>query len=83
MQYIKSTMRLGTIGNPENIANLIEATKNVTIVSESGISTVDDLKRLNDTGIRSALIGEHFMKSEQPGKALRELLDGLGRETAR
>ena len=51
--------------------------KNITIVSESGITSSDDLKRLRAHGISAALIGEHFMKSEHPGKALRQLLDGI------
>ncbi len=49
--------------------------KDVTIVSESGIHTADDLRRLQAAGVRAALIGECFMKAEHPGKALQELLD--------
>ncbi len=55
--------------------------KDITLVSESGITTTEDLKRLKNAGIHSALIGEHFMKSEKPGAALRQLLDGLKNET--
>ena len=55
----------------------------ITLVSESGIKDVEDLKRLRDAGIHSALIGEHLMKSDQPGTALRKLLDGLRDEAAR
>jgi len=56
--------------------------KDVTIVSESGIQDSGDLKRLRDVGIRAALVGEYFMKAEQPGKALKELLEGLTNATA-
>jgi indole-3-glycerol phosphate synthase len=48
-----------------------------TIVSESGIRNAGDLRALARHGIRAALIGEHFMKSENPALALRELLDSF------
>ncbi len=51
--------------------------KDVTLVSESGIHKSEDLQRLRDAEIRAALIGEHFMKSEQPGIALKQLLESL------
>ncbi|MBI1805839.1 MAG: indole-3-glycerol phosphate synthase TrpC [Ignavibacteria bacterium] len=51
--------------------------KDCTIVSESGIHTSDDLKRLQGAQIGAALIGEHFMKASDPGKSLRDLLSGL------
>jgi indole-3-glycerol phosphate synthase len=43
-------------------------------VSESGIRTGEDVRFLLKSGIRSFLVGEHFMRSEEPGKALGELL---------
>jgi len=46
----------------------------VLIVSESGISTADHLRELRKHGIDAALIGEHFMRSENPGKSLARLL---------
>ncbi len=49
--------------------------KDVALVSESGIHSSDDVKQLQAAGINAALIGEHFMKSEQPGQALKELLE--------
>jgi indole-3-glycerol phosphate synthase len=57
--------------------------KDVTLVSESGMTTSDDLVRLRDNNIKAALIGEHFMKSDSPGKALAQLLYGVknGRES--
>ncbi|TAK65795.1 MAG: indole-3-glycerol phosphate synthase TrpC [Bacteroidetes bacterium] len=47
----------------------------ITVVSESGIHTSSDIKSLIDAKIRAALIGEYFMKSTQPGIALRNLLE--------
>lgn len=44
------------------------------LVSESGIKTKDDLRRLREVGVRIVLVGEHLMRSEDPGAALRELL---------
>lgn len=46
------------------------------LVSESGITTPDDLRRLRAAGVRIALVGEHLMRQEAPGKALRTLLNG-------
>ena len=45
------------------------------IVSESGIKTREDLVRLARHGVRRVLIGESLLKEEDPGQALRELLD--------
>jgi len=55
---------------------------NVTIVSESGIQSSSDLKKLKDVNIHAALIGEFLMKSEQPGYALKQLLQEVNDETA-
>ncbi|HEY6952525.1 MAG TPA: indole-3-glycerol phosphate synthase TrpC [Bacteroidota bacterium] len=46
-------------------------------VSESGINSVDDLRLLADHGYDAVLIGETLMKSEDPGDALRLLIDGI------
>ncbi len=50
----------------------------VVKVAESGIHTADDVARLRQAGYRAFLIGESLMRKEQPGDALRELLDVLG-----
>jgi len=55
--------------------------KSTTTVSESGIRISADLRRLKEAGFKAALIGEHLMKAEHPGDALKELLDGLKNET--
>lgn len=46
------------------------------LVSESGITTRADLDRLREAGVRIALVGEHLMRQERPGEALRTLLGG-------
>jgi indole-3-glycerol phosphate synthase len=43
-------------------------------VSESGIETADDLKRLRAAGFHAFLIGESLMRQQDPGKALETLL---------
>jgi indole-3-glycerol phosphate synthase len=44
------------------------------IVSESGIRTADEMKRLADAGIDAVLIGETLMRADDPGAKLRELI---------
>jgi indole-3-glycerol phosphate synthase len=51
--------------------------KDILIVSESGISNSADIKELLKHGIFSFLIGESFMRTESPGKALKTLLDSV------
>lgn len=51
-----------------------EIPSGLIIVSESGLATRDDLKRLADAGIDAALIGETFMRAPSPGEKLRELI---------
>jgi indole-3-glycerol phosphate synthase len=46
-------------------------------VSESGIKTADDLRRLDDAGYDAALIGEHLMTAEDPGSELAAMLGQL------
>jgi indole-3-glycerol phosphate synthase len=46
----------------------------VPIVSESGITCAADLRLLQRHGIHAVLIGEYFMRAEDPGAALQELL---------
>lgn len=45
----------------------------VVVVSESGISTAEDVRLFSDLGIDALLIGEHFMRAEKPGHALDEM----------
>ena len=48
---------------------------NVIAVSESGIGSAEDLKRLQTLGYRAFLIGERFMTAADPGRALADLID--------
>lgn len=51
--------------------------KDACCVSESGISNPDTIKTLRLAGFNGFLIGENFMKSESPGKALGEFIEAL------
>jgi indole-3-glycerol phosphate synthase len=55
------------------VALLKQAPEGVLRVSESGISKPADMKFLREHGIHSALVGESFMRAEDPGKALSDL----------
>ena len=50
------------------------APRDAILVSESGISRGSDILRLRDAGFSGFLIGEHFMRADDPGQALRELI---------
>lgn len=46
---------------------------NVIAVSESGIRTADDVRRLREAGARAVLVGESLLRQPDPGAALRAL----------
>ncbi|MDX2132035.1 MAG: indole-3-glycerol phosphate synthase TrpC [Planctomycetota bacterium] len=60
------------LGTTLRMAELVE--DRTVLVSESGIRTPDDLRRLRGAGVRIALVGEHLMRQPDPGEALRALL---------
>jgi len=43
------------------------------LVTESGILARDDVKTLRDAGVNAFLVGEAFMRAEEPGEALARL----------
>lgn len=47
----------------------------IPLVSESGISSRDDMLRLRKAGITAALIGESLMRSSEQGKTLQSFLN--------
>jgi indole-3-glycerol phosphate synthase len=49
-------------------------------VSESGLRTREDLIRLSEAGFDAFLVGERLMQQDDPGKALRALLQPCGVE---
>jgi indole-3-glycerol phosphate synthase len=46
-------------------------------IAESGISSVDSIVTLRQAGYKGFLIGENFMKEEQPGRAFEEFITNL------
>jgi indole-3-glycerol phosphate synthase len=46
-------------------------------ISESGISTVEAIKDLKEFGYQGFLIGENFMKTENPGTSALEFIKKL------
>ena len=50
-------------------------TPGIVAVSESGLKTADDLRRLARLGYRAFLMGERFMTEARPGEALRDLIE--------
>jgi indole-3-glycerol phosphate synthase len=60
---VKTTERLSKLIPPDKI-----------IVSESGLRTRRELRRLEEIGVAAALIGETLLQSPEPGLKLRELL---------
>ena len=55
----------------------MELPDDTVVISESGIKSADDMKKLANAGFRGVLIGEHFMKSRDPGEALKSLIGKL------
>jgi indole-3-glycerol phosphate synthase len=43
------------------------------VVTESGIQTRDDVLRMGAAGVNAFLVGEAFMRAEEPGQALAQL----------
>ena len=56
------------------VSQLNMAPESTITVSESGISTVDDIKFLQKNGINAVLIGEHLMRQSNIGGELRTLI---------
>jgi indole-3-glycerol phosphate synthase len=45
------------------------------LITESGIQTVDDVKKMQDAHVHGFLVGEAFMRAKDPGAALAKLFD--------
>jgi indole-3-glycerol phosphate synthase len=63
-----------SLSTTERLAPLLPA--HVPAVCESGIESVDQMRRVERLGIHVFLIGESLMRAPKPGKKLSELLRG-------
>ena len=63
------------VENSFRLAELLP--KDAVKVSESGISNPDTVRALREAGFSGFLIGENFMKTPDPGQALREFIAKL------
>lgn len=54
------------------LADMVE--ERSALVSMSGIRTPADVARLREVGVRIVLVGEHLMRAEDPGEALKRLM---------
>jgi indole-3-glycerol phosphate synthase len=70
---------LGTfVTNVENSFRLAaQLPQDKVLVSESGISNPDTIRLLREAGYRGFLIGENFMKTDNPGEALKNFISQL------
>jgi indole-3-glycerol phosphate synthase len=70
-----------TIADVRNIPDAQDSSDNPRnlplLVSESGISHPETICRLRTAGFRGFLIGETFMKTPQPGDALKGFIQGI------
>jgi len=62
-----------TINTSLELAPLIP--KDFLKISESAISDVGTINLLKEAGFNGFLIGENFMKTQNPGKAMRDFVD--------
>ncbi|WP_428236867.1 indole-3-glycerol phosphate synthase TrpC [Gracilimonas sp.] len=65
------------------IGILQQAPEGTVLVSESGLSSAKDLALLQKEGIHSALIGEYFMRQDDPGQAVKDLIEQTEEELER
>ncbi len=51
--------------------------EDILVISESGISDLDDIRMLRKLGVNTFLIGESFMKSDDPGGTLQKYISQI------
>lgn len=64
------------ITDPELSVKIVkQLPENVVKVAESGLTSIDEIENLHQLGYRGFLIGETFMKQDNPGEALKNFLE--------
>ena len=61
-----------SLATTEKLAPLVPA--GIPVVCESGIDSIEQIRRVEQLGVHAFLIGETLMRAPAPGKKLRELL---------
>lgn len=64
-----------SLQNSIDLVNLIP--NDFVKISESGLTSTDDITLLRNKGFRGFLIGENFMKTDNPGKSLEQFINQL------
>jgi indole-3-glycerol phosphate synthase len=59
------------LGTTLRMAELVEDRR--VLVSESGIDTIDDIKKLAEAGVKAVLVGESLMRSEDIAGKIRQM----------
>ena len=59
------------VARTERLMDVVPA--GTTVVSESGIASAEQLRRLEDAGVQAVLVGEALMRADDPAAALRQL----------
>lgn len=77
-QTIAGVRNISDARNIPDAQNTSDTPRNLPLlVSESGISHPETICRLRTAGFRGFLIGETFMKTPQPGDALKGFIQGI------
>ncbi|WP_422859280.1 indole-3-glycerol phosphate synthase TrpC [Flagellimonas sp. S174] len=68
-----------SLNTSKNLSKLIP--DDFVKVSESGISSIEAITELRKFGYKGFLIGENFMKTENPGLSAKQFIEGLKKNT--
>ncbi|MEX0744670.1 MAG: indole-3-glycerol phosphate synthase TrpC [Phycisphaeraceae bacterium] len=63
------------LGHTFRLLGMVEENDVDILVSESGIRTADDVRKLREAGIHRILVGEQLMRQSDVGAALRSLME--------
>ena len=74
---VQNSFRLAEKLNAAAVGSSGFAAGSPVLVSESGISDPATVRALREAGFRGFLIGENFMKTADPGKALSDFIAKL------
>jgi indole-3-glycerol phosphate synthase len=67
-------LRTFTVSLETSVELARQANAGATLISESGLHTAEDLRRLQAHGYQGFLIGETLMRAEEPARALQALI---------